>query len=121
MSDREIPLTEASLLLDKFVQERVPVVAFFVRDGVQVKLRGVVNRISPTTGIEIVAQQDSQPIGYLVVPIGNPVGTGCVFRYGETRELSVTDRAREEMNEKLGEAVLLVYTASSQLRLFFNP
>jgi len=115
----KISRSEAGLLLDKLIRENIPVVAFFIKDGVQVKLRGFVSKITASVGLEIIARQDSTSTGYLIVPIGEPVGSGCVFAYGDKRELP--ERTREELAERLGEAVLIIATpGGGQLRLFFT-
>jgi hypothetical protein len=106
-------------LLDKIFRECIPVVAFFKRDGVQVKLQGLVDSVTSAAGLVVVAKQDSVPVGYLCVPIGLPIGTGCSFAYGDKRELPVETR---EESAKLGEAVLIIYTPDrGELRLFFTP
>ncbi len=116
----EISLDEVGLLVDKLMRESVPVVAFFAsKDGVQVKLRGFVDSVTAEVGLVVAAKQGSAP-GYLSVPVGNPVGSGCKFSYGDKRELP--EQKRDEWAEKLGEAVLTVLRSdSSRLYLFFTP
>ena len=119
LKKNEISPSEAGLLLDKLLKESVPVIAYFIRDGVQVKMPGFVDRVKSGVGLVVVAKQDSIPVGYLTVPIGIPVGNGCTFAYGDTRELP--EQTRDEL-AKLGEAVLIIYTPDGgQLRLFFTP
>lgn len=116
----EISLNEAGLLINKLMQESIPVIAYFVRDGVQVKLRGFVNSVTSDVGLVVVERQGSIPVGYLTVPIGTPVGNGCVFAYGDKRELP--EQTSDELAEKLGEAVLIICPSNGgQLRLFFTP
>lgn len=120
MSKNEISLDEARLLILKLIEESIPVVAYYIRNGVQAKVRGFVNSVSAEVGLVVVAKQDSTPVGYLAVPIGAPAGEGCRFRYGDKRELP--EATRDEWAEKLGEAVLIIYLpGGGELRLFFNP
>ena len=120
MDKNEISLSDAALLIDKLMRESIPVVAYYIRNGVQAKVRGFVDSVTAEVGLVVVAKQDSLPSGYLAVPIGAPPGEGCRFRYGDKREL--LEGTREDLAEKLGEAVLIVYPpAGGQLRLFFNP
>jgi hypothetical protein len=119
LKNNEISPNEAGLLLDKILGESIPVVAFFIRDSVQVKIRGFVESVTSGAGLVVVAKQDSVPVGYLRVPIGLPVGRGCSFAYGDKRELP--EETREE-SAKLGEAVLIIYTPDrGELRLLFTP
>ncbi len=115
----EISVNEAGLLVDKLMQESIPVIAYFVRDGIQVKMRGFVDTATSDVGLVIVAKQGSLPTGYLTVPTGTPVGSGCTFAYGDKRELP--EQTRDELAERLGDAVLIINPPSGgQLRLFFT-
>jgi hypothetical protein len=120
MRKRQISLEEAGLLLDKLIQEAVPVVAFFTsKDGVQVKLRGLVDSVTAEVVLVVAAKQEAVSAGYLSVPIGSPVGTDCKFSYGDKRELP--EQMRDKWAEELGEAVLTVVGPdSSRLHLFFT-
>lgn len=103
MSKNEISPDEAGLLIHKLMQKSIPVVAYYIRNGVQAKVRGFVDSVTDEVGLVVVAKQDSVPVGYLAVPIGVPVGHECRFRYGEKRELP--KETRDELADKLGEVV----------------
>jgi hypothetical protein len=95
------------------------VVAYFVQAGVQVKMRGLVESVTAADGLVLVVKELETPVSYLVVPLGSPVGAGCTFAYGDKRELP--EQTREDLAEKLGDAVLIVNSPDGgQLRLFFS-
>ncbi len=115
-----ISIGEADLLLEKLYSEAVPVVAYYVRDGVKVMRHGVVTGLSPEAGLTV-ADKDSGPVmyDYLAVSLGSPMGTGCTFWYGDKRELS--DENRAEIVETLGAAVLTIECADGgYLQLYFS-
>jgi len=115
----EISVGEADLILEKLYSEAVPVVAYYVRDGVKVMRHGVVTGVSPEVGLTV-ADEESVPLyDYLAVSLGAPLGAGCTFWYGDKRELS--DENRAEMAEKLGDAALLIQCPDGgHLRLYFS-
>ena len=120
MDENEISLSEAGLLINKLMRKSIPVVAYYIRHGVQTKVRGFVDRVTAEGELVVVAKQHSGPLGYLAVPIGAPLGNGCRFRFGDKRE--IPEETRNELAGKLGEAVLIIYLPErGQLRLFFNP
>jgi hypothetical protein len=111
----EISVAEADLLVAKLYSEAVPVVAYYIRDGVKVMRHGVVTGISQEVGL-VVADKESVPLyDYLAVS----VPAGCTFWYGDTRELP--QQVRAETAEHLGDAVLSIECADGgRLRLYFS-
>jgi hypothetical protein len=114
---------EAGLLIDKLMRESIPVVAFFVsKENVQVKFRGFVDSVTSAVGLVLCTVQGA-PAGsansYLAIPMGDPVGTGCKFVYGDKRELP--EEKREEWAGRLGEAALSITVPyGARLNLFFT-
>jgi hypothetical protein len=110
-----ISIGEADLILEKLYSESVPVVAYYVRDGVKAMRHGVVTGVSSEVGL-VVADKESVPL-YDYLAISVPVG--CTFWYGDKRELP--DETRAETVEILGDAVLTVECPDGgQLRLHFS-
>jgi hypothetical protein len=109
----------AVLLLDKLIRESTPVVAFYYRGDIRFKLRGVVCAVAAQGGLIVTAQATSRADGYLRLPIGNPVGSGCTFLYDDKRDLP--EETRSELTEQIGEAVLAIHTLDmARLELYFS-
>jgi hypothetical protein len=122
MSKNEISLEDVGLLINKLMTESIPVIAFFVsREGVQVKFRGFVDSVTAEMGLHLATAKGSpEGSSYLSVPVGNPVGSGCRFVFGDKRELP--EEKREEWVGKLGDSALTILLPfGARLSLFFTP
>jgi hypothetical protein len=121
MSKNEISAVEADLLLRKMINEAIPVIAFYAsREGVQARVRGYIEAITDVMGLQLATNQDApETRSHFSIPMGNPVGNGCRFMYGDKRELP--ESVREEWAGELGEmALTIVLPYRSRLTLFFT-
>ena len=84
------------------------------------KIRDFVDSVTAEVRLVVVAKQESLPMGHLAVPIGTPAGNGCIFVYGDTRELP--EQARDQLANKMCEEVLVILCLQvASLTLFFHP
>ena len=88
MSSNIIPPDEASLLLHKFVTERVPIVAFLVSPGgdVRVKIQGFVTGFSRDDGVASKWPKKGDPIPGFIL-ISADIFAASKFRYSDETEL----------------------------------
>jgi hypothetical protein len=115
----EISIGEADLLLEKLYSEAVPVVAYYVHDGMKVMRHGVVTGLSPEVGLTVADKETVPLYDYLAVSLGSPTGASCTFWYGDKRELP--EETRADTVEKLGDAVLAIDCPDGgRLRLYFS-
>src|SRR6266478_4305199 len=86
MNPNMISLEDARSLLMKLLDERIPVIAFFVTStGDKVALSGKVDSVSQLGGLIVsVARPPTVVTGYLTVPIQN---RACECSYGDVRLL----------------------------------
>jgi hypothetical protein len=113
----QISASEAIDLLEKLVEERIPVMAFFIAPtGVRAQLRGVLTSAAGTAGLVIAAASQSAGGPYVRVPLGNRAWTA---NYGEHRQLPPE---LQEMLPKYGESVLALRFPETRevLSLFFT-
>jgi hypothetical protein len=119
MNPNMISLDDARSLLTKLLEERIPVIAFFVTStGDKVALSGKVDSISQLSGLVVsVARPPTAATGYLAVPINN---RACECSYGDVRLLPAEER--EKFKDSFGESVLTIRFLDTEdtLGLFFT-
>lgn len=116
----DISAKEADLILEKLYSESVPVLAYYVRDGVKVMRHGVLTAVGEH-GVVVADKGASEPVmDYLAIKIGfSSDGTVCTFWYGDHRDMPADKRT--ELTEILGDTVLAFYCPDGgQLNLYFS-
>jgi hypothetical protein len=113
----QVSLTETADLLKKLLDERIPLLAFLRSTRGDCRLHGFVDSVTRKDGLVI--SVSGPPIdverGYLRF---QPFVEGCVFWYGEKRELPEQFR---HLSDEYGESVLLMgFGGPEHLSLFFT-
>src|SRR5580704_9968376 len=118
MSKNVISWDEADLLINKLINESIPVVAFFVAaDGAHTTLRGFVDSATAEAGLVVCSTQGNPSAGSR---LRVPITEGGEFAFGDKREMPKA--SREELAAQYGEAMLVLYLPSgSVFSLIFNP
>jgi hypothetical protein len=115
----QISLPEAVDLLSKLLSERVPLIVFFrSRTLAEARIAGFVDSLTRDSGLVISASGPPIEVerGYIRV---RPLEAGCVFWYGEKRELPVQF---QDLADVYGESVLSMTfpEANEVIVLFFT-
>jgi hypothetical protein len=92
MEDKTISLTEAGLLIQRFVAGRIPVLAWLVSAdrSVKVKMRGFVTGFTRDVGMAITTESPTTKPGTLLpafVMISHLAVAKSVFRYSNGKEI----------------------------------
>ena len=119
MNSNMISSDDARSLLTKLLEERIPVVAFFVgTSGEKVGLSGKVDSVSQLSGLVVsVSRPPTTATGYLVIPVHE---WDCDCSYGDVRLLPAEER--ERFKGSFGESVLTIRFSDTKsiLALFFT-
>jgi hypothetical protein len=115
----QISFPEASDLLEKLFTERIRVHALLISPtGVRAQVKGLIDSGTLEVGLVVSSTRPSpDAAAIIVVPLG---AEGCVFTYGELRELPEEIRLRLGAAER-GESVLVMaFNSGDTFALFFT-